>query len=69
MSDAEEQQRPARISKTGWARDAHILNGDVPDRLSVHLRVLSGVLAPGDERIILKLGPHFVTGTVTPGFE
>ncbi len=73
MAHAEEQQpQPARISKTDWARDAHILDyiGEaVPDKLRGHLRVLSGVLAPGDERIIPKLGPHFVTGTVTPDFE
>ncbi len=36
MADAEEQQRPARIRKTSWARDAQIRDyrgGAVPDRL------------------------------------
>ncbi len=67
MSDAEEQQRSARVSKTDWTRDARILDyrgGAVPDKLRGHLCVLSGVLAPGEERIMPRLGPHFITGTV-----
>ncbi len=69
MADAEEQQRSARISKTDWARDAHILDyrgGDVPEKLRGHLRVLSGVLAPGDERIILNLAVLVVPHEVLP---
>jgi hypothetical protein len=72
MSQAEQHQRPARISATRWASDARILDyrgGAVPDKLRGHLRVLSGVLVPGKERILPRLGPHFITGTVTPGFE
>ncbi len=72
MADAEEQQRSVRISKTSWARYAkirHYRGGAVPDRLRGHFYVLSGVLAPGEERIMTRLGPYFVTGTVTPGFE
>jgi hypothetical protein len=72
MSDAQPQQGPARISKTAWTRGARILDytgGAVPDKLRGHLYVLSGVLAPGEVRIMPRLGPHFITGTVTPGFE
>ncbi len=72
MADAEEQQQSARIRKTSWARDAKIRDyrgGAVPDALRGHFYVLSGVLAPEEERITTRLGPHFTTGTVTPGFE